>query len=189
MYAVEGYDYKQMTIAEVIEAVEVHRNKSGVKRVTLTGGEPLLHAGIDELLQALCNKGFEINIETNGTIPCKLQHANLFYTMDWKCKSSGMSDKMRIENLATLDHSDVLKFVVGSTEDLYETENVVTRLFAIKEQNADKMPHIFVSPVFGTLEYETIVEWMLSSRMMTENNARFQVQLHKVVWDPDKRGV
>ncbi|MBR4398548.1 MAG: radical SAM protein [Fibrobacter sp.] len=189
MYAVEGNDYKQMSVAQVVDAINAYHSESGVKCVTLTGGEPLLHVGSGELLQILCDKGFEVNVETNGTVPCKYKHSNLFYTMDWKCKSSGMSSKMQIENIATLGKNDVLKFVVGSIEDLNETENVVTRLFAVKEQNADKMPHIFVSPVFGALEYETIVEWTLSSRIMTENNARFQVQLHKVVWDPDKRGV
>jgi 7-carboxy-7-deazaguanine synthase len=113
--------------------------------------------------------------------------------MDWKCKSSGMSSKMRIENLATLSRNDVLKFVVGSTEDLTEAEEVVDQLAKIKSsrtQDAQSgMPHIYVSPVFGTLEYQAIVEWLLSSKTMTENKARFQVQLHKVVWDPDKRGV
>jgi 7-carboxy-7-deazaguanine synthase len=51
------------------------------------------------------------------------------------------------------------------------------------------MPHIFVSPVFGTLPNETIVDWMLDSEGMTRNGARFQVQLHKIVWDPECRGV
>ena len=192
MYAVEGNDYKQMSVAEVVDAVEAYRTESGVQCVTLTGGEPLLHAGVDEFLQTLCEKDFKINIETNGTVPCKWQHANLFYTMDWKCKSSGMSGKMRIENLATLRSNDVLKFVVGADEDLSETESVVARLAQIKAtdaQEATGMPSIYVSPVFGTLDYDKIVDWMLSSKIMTENNARFQVQLHKVIWDPDKRGV
>ena len=187
MYAVEGNDYKQMSVAQVVDAINAYHSESGVKCVTITGGEPLLHAGTDELLQTLCDKGFEVNVETNGTVPCKYKHSNLFYTMDWKCKSSGMSGKMQIENIATLGKNDVLKFVVGSIEDLNETENVVARLAEIKGSN--QMPHIFVSPAFGTLEYEKIVEWMLSSKTMTKNCTRFQVQLHKVVWNPDKRGV
>ena len=192
MYAVEGGDYKQMSVAEVVDAVEAYRTESDVQCVTLTGGEPLLHAGIDELLKTLCEKDFKINIETNGTVPCKWRHENLFYTMDWKCQSSGMSGKMRIENLATLSSKDVLKFVVGSVEDLNETESVVARLVQIKVTGAQRavgMPYIYVSPVFGTLDYDKIVDWMLSSKIMTANNARFQVQLHKVIWDPDKRGV
>ena len=195
MYAVEGADYKQMSVGEILAAVEKYRAESGVKCVTLTGGEPLIHADVEELLTALSEAGFEVNVETNGTVPCKWRLPGLFYTMDWKCKSSGMSDRMKMENLATLCKSDVLKFVVGSVEDLQETERVVAELSQIADRSSQNgltsngMPHIFVSPVFGTLPYEEIVNWMLASRVMTENNTRFQVQLHKIVWDPDLRGV
>ena len=103
--------------------------------------------------------------------------------MDWKCESSGMSGKMKIDNMQTLCKNDVLKFVVGSIEDLHEAESVVAQL------SATRMPHLFISPVFGTLSYQQIVDWMLDSKIMTENKARFQVQLHKVVWNPDMRGV
>ena len=186
MYAVEGVDYKQMNVGEILAAVEACRTESGVKSVTLTGGEPLIHSGVEELLNALGEAGFEVNVETNGTVPCKWRLPGLFYTMDWKCKSSGMSDRMKMENLATLCKDDVLKFVVGSVEDLQETEGVVARLSLT---SPDNMPHIFISPVWGELTNEQIVNWMVSSKVMTQNNTRFQVQLHKIVWDPDMRGV
>jgi 7-carboxy-7-deazaguanine synthase len=197
MYAVEGGDYTQMNVAQVMDAVEAYRSESGVKCVTLTGGEPLIHEGVEELLAKLCDAGFEVNVETNGTIPCKWSHANMFYTMDWKCASSGMSGKMKMDNIASLGKGDVLKFVVGSEDDIKEVERVVEQLSLRKEQDSagksskatHGMPHIYISPVFGTLGYERIVEWMLSSKAMTENSARFQVQLHKVVWDPEMRGV
>ncbi len=196
MYAVEGSDFWFMNVGEVLAAVEEYRAESGVKCVTLTGGEPLIHSGVEDLLTALSEAGFEVNVETNGTVPCKWRLPGLFYTMDWKCKSSGMSDRMKMENIETLGENDVLKFVVGSVEDLQETENVVAQLSQIVERSLQKsasepsnMPHIFVSPVWGKLTNEEIVNWMLSSRVMTQNNARFQVQLHKIVWDPDLRGV
>ena len=186
MYAVEGPDFKLMSVGEVLAAVEAYRNESGVKCVTLTGGEPLIHEGVGELLTAFCDGGFEVNIETNGTVPCKWQLQGLFYTMDWKCKSSGMSARMKMENIISLGKNDVLKFVVGSVEDLLEAEGVVARLSLT---SPDNMPHIFISPVWGELTNEQIVNWMVSSKVMTQNNARFQVQLHKIVWDPDMRGV
>ena len=196
MYAVEGSDFWFMNVGEVLAAVEEYRAESGVKCVTLTGGEPLIHADVENLLTALSEAGFEVNVETNGTVPCKCQLPGLFYTMDWKCKSSGMSARMKMENIISLGKNDVLKFVVGSVEDLQEAESVVAQLSQIVERSLQKsasepsnMPHIFVSPVFGKLPYEEIVNWMLSSRVMTQNNARFQVQLHKIVWDPDLRGV
>lgn len=116
MYAVEGPDFKLMSVGEVLAAVEAYRNESGVKCVTLTGGEPLIHADVDELLTALSKAGFEVNVETNGTVPCKWQLPGQFYTMDWKCKSSGMSARMKMENIVTLGENDVLKFVVGIVE-------------------------------------------------------------------------
>ena len=160
MYAVEGPDFKLMSVGEVLAAVEAYRNESGVKCVTLTGGEPLIH--------------------------CKWQLPGLFYTMDWKCKSSGMSARMKMGNIVSLGKNDVLKFVVGSVEDLQEAEGVVARLSLT---SPDNMPHIFISPVWGELTNEQIVNWMVGSKVMTQNNARFQVQLHKIVWDPDMRGV
>lgn len=186
MYAVEGPDFKQMSVGEVLAAVEAYRNESGVKCVTLTGGEPLIHSGVEDLLTALSEAGFEVNIETNGTVPCKWQLPGLFYTMDWKCKSSGMSARMKMENIISLGKNDVLKFVVGSVEDLLEAEGVVARLSLT---SPDNMPHIFISPVWGELTNEEIVNWMVGSKVMTQNNARFQVQLHKIVWAPDMRGV
>ena len=183
MYAVEGDDFKQMSADEVLMAVESYRTESGVKCVTLTGGEPLIHEGVGELLSKFSDAGFEVNVETNGTVPCKWRLPGLFYTMDWKCKSSGMSAKMKIQNMQTLCENDVLKFVVGNIEDLQEAESVVAQLLP------ERMPHIYISPVFGSIPNEQIVEWMVNSKIMTENNARFQVQLHKVVWNPDMRGV
>ena len=186
MYAVEGPDFWFMNVGEVLAAVEAYRNESGVKCVTLTGGEPLIHSGVEDLLTALSEAGFEVNIETNGTVPCKWRLPGLFYTMDWKCKSSGMSARMKMENIISLGKNDVLKFVVGSVEDLLEAEGVVARLSLT---SPDNMPHIFISPVWGKLTNEEIVNWMVGSKVMTQNNARFQVQQHKIVWDPDMRGV
>lgn len=189
MYAVEGTDYRQMNVDEVVAAVNAYRSESGVKCVTLTGGEPLIHEGVGELLEGLAREGFEVNVETNGTVPCKWRLPGLFYTMDWKCGGSGMSGRMRMENIATLGEGDVLKFVVGSVDDLHETERVVSNLSSMRERPAGGLPHIFISPVFGTLSNEAIVQWMLESETMTRNDARFQVQLHKIVWDPERRGV
>lgn len=182
MYAVEGGDYKQMNVTQVLDAV---KKFSGITHVTLTGGEPLIHQNVEDLLSKLSGNGYRVNIETNGTVPCKWHFPGLFYTMDWKCKSSGMSVKMKMENLETLGSEDVLKFVVGTIEDLEETETVVKSL----AEKKDDMPHLFVSPVFGNLSNEEIVNWLLNSNIMVKNNVRFQVQLHKIIWDPERRGV
>lgn len=186
MYAVEGSDFKQMSVGEILAVAKALRKEYGVKCITLTGGEPLIHESTEELLSKFSENGFEVNVETNGTVPCKWRLPGLFYTMDWKCKGSGMSSRMKMENFETLCRNDVLKFVVGSFDDLHETESVVAQLSKLLPNN---MPHIFVSPVYGTIPNERIVEWMLNSAVLTQENARFQVQLHKIVWNPDCRGV
>lgn len=182
MYAVEGSDYTQMSVEEIVVAIE----KTGIHHVTLTGGEPLIHPEAWELLQILSDRGYHVNVETNGTVACEKHLPGIFYTMDWKCKSSGMTAKMKISNLATLSKNDVLKFVVGSVEDLQEASSVIAELAQLLPQN---MPQIFISPVFEKIPNEKIVEWMLLDKTMLEHNARFQVQLHKIIWDPDRRGV
>lgn len=145
------------------------------KYITLTGGEPLLH-DVKSLINKLWN--YEINIETNGAVPLlKNRPANVFYTMDWKSPSSGENDKMLKENLHKLTRYDVLKFVVGNKEDLDEMREVIKECYA---------PQIYVSPIFGEIKPAEIVEYVKEHKL---RNVCVQVQLHKIIWNPNKRGV
>ena len=197
-YACTGDDYSIMSIPEIMQAVKFHAN--GIKRVTVTGGEPLIHDGIDKLLQTLIDEGYEVNVETNGTMfpkhyilepdeffdyrkNCEVRlikpsAGKVFFTMDWKCKSSGMEDKMHIDLVNELDENDVLKFVVGSKEDMDGALSVIERMTS--------KPHIFFSPVFGKIEPKEIVEYITEKGLY---DCRVQLQLHKFIWDKDKRGV
>lgn len=99
------------------------------KRVTLTGGEPLLQP-LSFLCDTLGREGFECNIETNGAVPMlETRPEGLFYTMDWKCPDSGMEGRMCADNFPRLEAQDVVKFVVGSERDLCAMERVVRRWF------------------------------------------------------------
>ena len=164
------------------------------KKVTLTGGEPLIQKESPELVAALLENGFEVNIETNGAVDLtefenKMVDIlsndelvnNLIYTLDYKCPSSGEEDKMIMSNIPFLVKGDVLKFVCGSQEDLEHMKSVV-------DQYVPEIPtfEVFVSPVFGDIEPREIVEYMLENNM---NNVRLQLQLHKLIWDPSTRGV
>ena len=156
---------------------------SGIPRVTITGGEPLIHQDVEKLIDGLIKYGIEVNVETNGTrpIPVKYQAGErrlLFFTMDYKCPSSGMESAMNIENLNTLKNCDVLKFVVGCKNDLDAAHSVINSL--------QSDPQIFFSPVFGKIEPSEIVDYMMEEKMW---NCRVQVQLHKIIWDPNERGV
>ena len=182
LYAVTGNDYTEMTVDEIIEEVET--NYPGVDKVTITGGEPLIQ---DNILELICKLGenHEINIETNGAVSLEPLrkvtgkiNPGVIVTMDWKSISSGMSDKMIKENLELLTYQDVLKFVVGSNEDLIQMKNLLL--------NNRINCSVFVSPVFGHIEPKAIVRFILENKLY---DCRVQVQLHKVIWDPNKRGV
>lgn len=174
MYAVENAKYTVMELSEILSKVE----DLDCKRITLTGGEPLIQPYIDKLVMELVDRKYKINIETNGAVYLKKIYPSqcVRFTMDYKCPSSGMEDKMIMENIKNLDTEDVLKFVVGSIEDL----NTVRHIYSFTRAN------VFISPVFGKIEPKEIVKFMLEHNM---NTCRIQLQLHKFIWDPDMRGV
>ena len=189
-YSLEATDcngnklYTDMTVDEILAECA----KLGNKRITFTGGEPLIQKDAKELISKLTLNDYEVNIETNGNIdltPFKTLDVNmpiiqnkLIITMDWKSPSSGMRDKMLENNLKQLGNNDVLKFVVGSKEDLDDMK-------AIIESNSLKC-EIFVSPIFGKIEPYEIVDYMKENNLQ---QVRMQLQLHKIIWNPEMRGV
>lgn len=168
-YAQSRSDGSPMSLAEIVDKVW----QLGGKRVTITGGEPLLQ---DAMAIASALPEFECNIETNGAVPLPTKARNAFFTMDWKCGCSGMTDLMLRDNLTRLDERDVIKFVVGSEGDMAQAKEVI-------ESGVRATPYI--SPVFGEIEPREIVEYILANGL----EAHVQVQLHKVIWDPSERGV
>jgi 7-carboxy-7-deazaguanine synthase len=173
-YSCDGSDYTEMAIEEIRKKIA----SFGLSRVTVTGGEPLIQPDIDLLLVDLTYSGFQVNVETNGSVPLGSHPAAGMYTMDYKCPSSGMESHMHLENLYVLGEQDVLKFVVGSWEDLDKMAQIL--------QKYQPRCSVFVSPVFGEIEPVDLVDYVVNNRL---NNVRVQVQLHKIIWDPKKRGV
>lgn len=181
-YACDSDDYIEMDLYEILEKVSSYK----LSRVTLTGGEPLLDPQVYSLIKLLSISNYKINIETNGSILLenvdylryRSHKDNIMITMDWKSISSGMSDKMIEENLDLLRNADVLKFVVGTQEDLDHMKMLL--------KTHDIAASVFVSPVFGKIDPKDIVEFLVENHM---NNVRIQLQLHKFIWDPNMRGV
>ena len=170
-------DAEVLTEDEVIERINYFK----CKRVTLTGGEPLLH-DVQNLVTKLSKLGFEVNIETNGAVPLlKNRPLNVFYTMDWKCPTSGENLKMLENNLYKLNGNDVLKFVVGSLEDLNEMQRIIK-----KYKGYYNRPLFYVSPVFGEIKPADIVDYVKQNNLM---EVCTQIQLHKIIWNPNERGV
>ena len=150
------------------------------KRVTITGGEPLLH-DLRPLLELLRKAKHEVNIETNGSIALyKERLSSVFYTIDYKCGTSGESNKMLIDNYKFLNAHDVIKFVVGSKEDFNDVTRVLSYCNKIKCQ-----AKVYISPVYGAIKPVELVEYAKNSPY----DICVQVQLHKIIWDKDKKGV
>ena len=100
--------------------------------------------------------------------------------MDYKLPSSGCEEHMITENMKLLGKDDTVKFVCGSQKDLLKALDV------IQTYNLTNRCHVYLSPVFGSIEPVQIVEFMLKHRL---NGVRLQIQMHKVIWDPNERGV
>ncbi len=171
---------QQMTAQEILEYVL----STGVKNVTLTGGEPLLRDGIEDVISLLADNGVNVEIETNGSIPLNnvrnLQKENVTFTMDYKLSCSGMENAINTDNFKLLNKNDTVKFVAGSHGDLVRTKQIIDKY---KLQGRCSL---YISPVFGMIELEDIVEFMKENKM---NDVNMQVQLHKIIWAPDKKGV
>ena len=156
---------------------------SGVKNVTLTGGEPLLQKEIRNLTDILISQGNRVEIETNGSLSLDelaRSEKRPVFTMDYKLPSSGMEAHMNSANFELLNRHDSVKFVVGSEADLIRAAEIIEEFSLIGKC------HVYFSSVFGKIEPARIVEFMTENNL---NGTRIQLQLHKFIWEPDKRGV
>lgn len=156
----------------------------GIRNVTLTGGEPLYRPGMESLLRRLCSiPELHIEIETNGSIdlaPFASIPNPPSFTMDYKLSCSGMEDKMCTSNFRLLTEKDSVKFVVGSISDCERALEI------IREYDLAGRCHVYLSAVFGMIDPKDIVSFMLANKC---NDINLQLQIHKFIWDPDKRGV
>lgn len=177
---VPNAEYTEMTADEIRSEAQ----KSGIRNVTVTGGEPLIQPNIVPLLETLCGDGRYVEIETNGSADVsevvKIKGERPALTMDYKLPSSGMESFMRTENFALLEAKDTVKFVSGSLADLERALEII-RKYGLIGKCA-----VYISPVFGKLKPAEIVDFMLSNKL---NGVNVQLQMHKFIWDPNMRGV
>lgn len=177
----ENVSYVEMTETEIYNYIK----QTEIRNVTLTGGEPLLQEGIQQLLCLLAEDNqLRVEIETNGSVELgefsSISPKRPVFTMDFKLGCSGMEHKMQMSNFEYLQHTDAVKFVVGSMNDL-ESAKAVMEKFGLKDRCA-----IHLSCVFGEITMDTVVEFMKYHKL---NGVRLQPQLHKIIWDPNARGV
>ena len=164
-------------------ADELVQFSEGIKNITLTGGEPLLQQNLYHLIERLVRHHHEIEIETNGAVSVKDLSSQAYrpsFTMDYKLPSSNMESSMLTENFQFLCEKDTVKFVAGSREDLERADEI------IKTYSLTEKCYVYFSPVFGRIQPAEIVAFMREKNL---NNVRLQLQMHKYIWDPQKRGV
>ena len=199
--------FTEMTVAEVANVIE----SLGNHRITITGGEPLLQVAVVELIdelnrrnlqimqdntsgqtgltcingadkfdkrEMLNNSPYDFNIETNGTIVPSFQRENVWFTYDYKTPSSLAEESMNVDIFKAATERDLIKFVVGSPEDLDCMRYII--------EQYPTAAQIYVSPVWGQIEAASIIDYMKEYNLQ---NVRFQLQIHKFVWDPDAKGV
>jgi len=170
-YAKQGG--KERSVDEILREVDAH----GIPMVCVTGGEPLLQKEIYGLLEALIARRYHVTLETNGSLPLDELPCteSLMISMDLKCPSSGMCDRMVMDNLEILSPYDQLKFVVDGREDM----DYVLEVINTYEINCP----VIVTPVGGR-ELRPLAEWALANRV----RVRVLPQLHKIIWG-EGRGV
>ena len=171
---------------EILSEEEIYEfiKNSNVKNVTLTGGEPLLQENIKRLITMLSkDKELNIEIETNGAVEISDFIGigdNITFTVDYKLPASGMEEKMCRNNYELLRDKDTVKFVVSDNNDLDRAYEIINKY------KLDKRLQVYLGASFGMISNEDIVKYMIEHNM---NSVRIQLQLHKYIWNPDKKGV
>lgn len=154
-------------------------SKYGCPLVELTGGEPLHQPEAFRLIEMLCNDRYTVLIETSGAIDISTVDQRAHIILDIKCPGSGMMDRMDWDNLTHLTSKDEVKFVV---KDRVDYEWAVSIL---KQYDLQNRCTVLFGPVFADLDLRQLAEWILADGL----RVRFQMQLHKYIWDPSMRGV
>ncbi|MDR0933441.1 MAG: radical SAM protein [Victivallales bacterium] len=164
--------------ATVDDLINLAQN-SGVKLVEITGGEPLASKETPELCRRLINAGFEVLLETNGSLSIAEIPREVCKIVDCKLPDSGMAEANDVSNYDLLTSHDEIKFVVSSRADFDWA------LEEIKRYNLEsKCPNLLFSPVWGRVKFADLAEWVVKSRAPI----RMQLQMHKQIWG-DRPGV
>jgi len=168
----EGTDYK---FEEILAKIK----KYDCNLIEVTGGEPLVQKEVLPLMKILCDSGYDVIIETGGSLSIKEIDKRVKIIMDLKCPSSKMAEKNLYENIDVLKPNDEVKFVIGNRQDYDWSKNVISQYWLTEKCS------VLFSNVFEELKPIQLAEWILEDNL----KVRFQIQMHKYIWDPKKRGV
>jgi 7-carboxy-7-deazaguanine synthase len=172
---------ERRTLASLVEEAK----KIGTPLVEITGGEPLAHPNAFGLIEQLLDEGFTVLVETAGAMDVSPRDPRAHLIMDLKCPGSGEVEKNRWENLDHLTAKDEVKFVVADRADYEWAREVIRSRGLDRRVEEGTLNALLISPVHDAVDLEALASWILEDRLPV----RFQVQLHKYIWDPDRKGV
>ncbi len=171
-YAFQGG--KEMTQEAILAEVA----RFPCRLVLLTGGEPLLQHDLPALASRLLERGYEVTVETHGQRPLDALPEGVVRIVDVKTPDSGevATDLAYLDRLASRDE---VKFVVSSPADFAWSREVIRR------HALEGRVEVLLSPVWGKVEPRELAAWILASGL----DARLSLQIHKVIWGAEARGV
>ena len=167
---------RKVSVPEVLSDIAAHR----CALVEITGGEPLEQPAAFDLMRELCDRGYEVLVETGGHVDITAVDPRVHRIVDVKCPGSGMELQNRWENVDALTKRDEVKFVIADRAD-YEWSVDVVRRYTL----AERCGAVLFSPVFDRIPNIDLASWILQDALPV----RMQVQLHKYIWSPETRGV
>ncbi len=169
------YEGKDMEITHIMNEIK----QWDCNLVEVTGGEPLFQDKCINLLNELINSNYEVMLETGGSLSISDVPKKVIKIVDFKCPSSAMEKKNLWSIVEDLQPHDEVKFVIGNREDFdWARDRII-------EYSLDKICTLLFSPTFEKIDPQLIVEWILVENLPV----RMQMQMHKMIWSPDKQGV
>jgi len=167
-YAFKGKN--MLSIDDIVTEIQQYNTQL----VCVTGGEPLAQINCHILLDRLAREGYQVSLETSGSIDISDVNPKISIVMDVKTPSSEESDKNLYSNIAKLQPKDQLKFVIGSKTDFDWSKNILVQY--------PTQAGVLFSPVFDVVEPVQLADWILENQL----NVRLQVQMHKLLWGDEK---
>ena len=165
----------EMPIDSILESIAGFKSRL----VCVTGGEPLSNKDTPLLIKELLGKNYTVLVETNGSYDIRTIPQKAIKIMDIKCPDSSMSHLIHWQNVNYLTKLDEVKFVLNSRKDYDWTKEVINKY------HLSKVTNVLIGTVFGAISPRLVIQWILEDNL----DARFQLQLHKYIWEPQTRGV
>lgn len=157
-----------MGLSEILQQVEAYKPRY----ITVTGGEPLAQKSCLPLLSALCDKGYDVSLETSGALDISQVDARVIKVMDLKTPASGELEKNLFANIEHILQQDQIKFVICDEQDYQWTKE------QIRKYDLASRCEILLSPSYQKLSPATLANWILADNLPV----RMQIQLHKLLW-------